>query len=84
MSMKTLEQELEFFEENNESWRERYLGRFVLVKGRDLVATFDTAEEALTHAASQFGTEPFLVRRVESDDQPIYIPALALGLLGTP
>ncbi|MBI4323666.1 MAG: hypothetical protein HY674_00205 [Chloroflexi bacterium] len=79
--MEVLAQELEFFAENKADWMKIHPGKFVLVKGRELLGVFDTAESALTEGARQFGAESFLVRQVIAGEENIYIPALALGLL---
>ena len=78
--MKPLEPELQFFGQNHLKWREIYLGKFVLVKGWNLIGAFETAEEAISNGARLFGTDSFLVRRVDAEEEQIYIPALALGL----
>ena len=56
-------------------------GKFVLVKGHELLGVFDTAEVAIAEGARRFGAQSFLVRQVQSGDENVYIPALALGLL---
>ena len=76
-----LEQELEFFAENRANWLAVHPGKFVLVKGKELLGVFDTAEAAIAEGARRFGAKSFLVRRVNAEDENIYIPALALGLL---
>ena len=76
-----LEQERAFYERNLPQWLERYAGRFVLIKGEELIGTFDTVDDALAEGARRFGLESFLVRRVEAAPQEIQIPALTFGLL---
>ena len=75
-----LAEEREYFSEHQSEWREAHAGKFVLVKGRELVGTFNRAEDAITEGARRFGEEPFLVRSVDQE-KDIYIPALALGIL---
>ncbi len=76
-----LEQERQFYDEHLQEWLQKYHNRFVLVKGRELIGTFDTNEEALTEGARRFGLDSFLVRRVEEKQPLVDIPALALGIL---
>ena len=76
-----LEKELKFFAENKTQWTEVHLGKFVLVKGDELIGVFDNAETAITEGAKRFGTESFLVRQLNPEEKDVYIPALALGLL---
>jgi len=76
-----LDEEIKYFDEHLNEWIARYPGKFVLVKGTNLVGTFDRYEEALTEGARQFKLDSFLVRRVEPTVKEINIPALTLGLL---
>lgn len=76
-----LEEERQFYAENLANWLGQYPGKFVLVKGRELIGTFDTNEEALAEGARRFGLAPFLVRRVQERQEDISIPALTLGIL---
>ena len=76
-----LEKELAFYDKNLESWLSIYPGKFILVKGEELVGVFDTNEQALTTGASLFGLASFLIRRVEESKEDIRLPALTLGLL---
>ena len=76
-----LEQERQFYKENFADWLSRYSGKFVVVKGRELIGVFDIIEDALAEGARRFGLEPFLVRRVQEQADQINIPALSLGIL---
>ena len=79
--MSVLDTELKFFEKNKAEWLKLYAGKFVLVKGEELVGFYDTTETAISEGIKRFGTESFLVRRVLPQDEKIQIPALMLGLL---
>ena len=76
-----LEKELQFFAENKTQWAKTHLGKFVLVRGSELIGVYDNAETAIAEGAKRFGAESFLVRPVDLEEKDIYIPALALGLL---
>ena len=76
-----LEKERKYFEQNRKEWLSKFPAKFVLVKGEQLVGTFDKPEDALAEGARRFGGESFLVRRVEESEQLVYIPALTLGIL---
>jgi hypothetical protein len=56
-------------------------GRFALVKDAELIGTYAAHEDALAEGARRFGLQSFLVRRVDDDRQPVFIPALDLGIL---
>lgn len=55
--------------------------KFALFKGTDLIGTFSTFALAYEEGIRRYGIEPFLVKRVTSEDEQEHIPALALGLL---
>jgi hypothetical protein len=76
-----LEEERQFYAENLTEWLKSYPGKFVLVKGRELIGTFDTIDEALAAGARQLGLTPFLVRRVQETQEEMNVPALTLGIL---
>jgi hypothetical protein len=76
-----LETERQYFESNLPHLLTKYNGNIVVVKGNELVGTFDTVQEALEEGARRFGLDSFLVRRIEEHQQEISIPALTLGVL---
>ncbi|CAG0932840.1 hypothetical protein TFLX_02790 [Thermoflexales bacterium] len=76
-----LEQERKFYQDNIETWLAKYPGKFVVIKGNELIGVFDTMEAALSESARLFGLDSLLVRRVERMPQEIKIPALTLGLI---
>jgi hypothetical protein len=76
-----LDIERKYFEKNMPEWLHRHSGKFVLIKGEELVGIFDKVEDALAEGARRFGTDSFLVRLVEESEETIYIPALTLGVL---
>lgn len=76
-----LVEERNFYEQHLSEWLEDHVGKFVLVKGHEVVGFYDTADNALSEGARRFGISPFLVRRVEATQAEIRIPALMLGLL---
>ena len=75
-----LEKELQFFAENKTNWLKAHFGKFVLVKGSELIGVYDNAETAIAEGAKRFGAESFLVRQL-NEEKDVYIPTLALGLL---
>jgi len=76
-----LKEERKYFTDHQVEWRKTYPGKFALVKGNQLVGTFNRPEDAIAEGARRFGTEPFLVRSVDQVEEEVYIPALALGIL---
>jgi hypothetical protein len=77
-----LESEQKYFDEHKDELVEKYLDRFVLIKGEELVGVFNTVEEAISEGARRFGLSSFMVRQVSKEaEAEVYIPALSLGLL---
>jgi hypothetical protein len=76
-----LEQERDFYDAHLEEWLGRLAGRVALIKGQELIGTFDTVEDAIREGGRRYGLQPFLVRRVENRQEPVKIPALMFGLL---
>ena len=70
-----------YYSENVEEWKRLYPGKFVVVKGRELVGAFPSMEDALSAGAAKFGLASFLVRLVGEGEMEVSIPALALGLI---
>ena len=76
-----LDKERAFFESNQVRWRKKFPGTLALVKDSELIGTYAAQEDALAEGARRFGLHPFLVRRVDDERAPVYIPALDLGIL---
>ncbi len=76
-----LQEERDFFSAHLAEWKEKFPGKFALVKERRLVNTFDRAEDAVSLGFEQFANEPFLVRQIEESEADIFVPALAFGIL---
>jgi hypothetical protein len=77
-----LEKERKYFSEHLAELISQYSGKFVVVKGDELIGTFNTIEDALGEGARRFGLQPFLVRQVTTAEvTEINIPALTLGIL---
>ena len=69
-----LEQELQTFHEQKEHLLEKYKDRFVLIKGDEVVADFESRGDALREGIQAiFGHEAFLVKKVEEVEQVNFI-----------
>jgi len=64
-----LEQELQTFHEHKEHLLEKYKDRYVLIKGDEVVADFESRGDALREGYKRFGHEAFLVKKVEEMEQ---------------
>lgn len=77
-----LDKERKYFVAHADEWARSYPGRFLVVKGEELIGDFATIDEALAAGANRFGLQSFLVRRAGEKEETVSIPALSLGLLG--
>ena len=75
-----LAEELEFYEENRERFLHEHTNRYLLIKGRELVASFANSGPAIGEGVRRFGKEPFLVRLSGAETPTATVPVLALGL----
>ena len=44
-------------------------GKFVLIQEADIVGVYETYDDALTIGYERFGLDPFLVKRIQSDQR---------------
>ena len=65
----TLSEELKIYEENKVRLIKEANGKFVLIKGKEIVNIFDTQMDAIKVGIDKFGNEPFLVKKIEEVDQ---------------
>ena len=73
-----LQQELEFYGKNRERFLKEYTNRYLLIKGKSLIASYQTSDQAIGEGVRQFGSEPFLVRMSGTDTPNVTVPVLAL------
>ncbi len=76
-----LVEETEFYDQNRERFIHEHTNRHLLIKGRALIGSYPTADQAVGEGVRRFGAGPFLVRLAGEDTPVASIPALALGLL---
>ena len=76
-----LEEELRHFESRRAELLKYYKGQIALVKGGELIGTYTTTAEAFTEGVRLFGSQPFLLKQVEEQDETVSIPALSVGAI---
>ena len=59
-----IQDELDAFQTMKTDLEAKYMGRWVLVYQRRLVAVFDSFEQAAAEAVNKFGVGPYLIRQV--------------------
>lgn len=75
-----LEKELETFEAHKVELLAKSCGRFALVKGDEVVGTFDTTDDAIQHGYERFGNVPFLVKEIVEIETPQNFTSNLLGV----
>lgn len=77
-----LDRELRLFEENRERFlAEGLAGRFVLIKGEEIVGFYPSPSDAYNVGIQRFGNVPMLIKKVSKDEPTASVPALTLGLI---
>ena len=68
-----LEKELETYRNNLPELKAENEGRFVLIKGDQVVDIFSSYDDALKAGYTQFGLQPFLVKKIQAVEQAQFI-----------
>ena len=77
-----LVEEIQFYEENKDRFLREHTNRHLLIKGRELIGSFTTRDQAVGEGVRRFGPGPFLVLLSGEESVPTAsAPALTLGLL---
>ena len=63
-----LEQEIKTYEENRERLLVEARGRFVLIKGSEIIGDYGTYGGALFEGYKAYGNEEFLVKEVQGNE----------------
>jgi hypothetical protein len=75
-----LRQEIEAYEDLRSELELTALGKWVVVKGKKPIGTYDSFEAAAEEAVKKFGRGPYLIRRV--GDSAVTIPASVMYRFG--
>lgn len=63
-----LEREYKLFKEHREELLTKGEGKFVLIKGEEIVDVFVSYEDALKEGLTRFGNVPFLIKEVRREE----------------
>jgi len=63
--MEKLEREFEYYVEHQDELVEKYNGKFVVIKGCNVIGAFDSELEAIEKTAEQYELGTFLVQKCE-------------------
>ncbi len=73
--------ELAYFEQLKPELLREHAEQFALIKGRALLGTFATMEEAYAAGVKRLGNVPMLIKQVLPEDPVHQFPALEHGLM---
>lgn len=76
-----LETEVKFYNSQKKNWLHHYEGKFALIKGKKLLGTYTTWQEAFNDGVQKLGNVPFLIKQVQEKDETVQFPALAVGAI---
>jgi hypothetical protein len=74
-----LKTEIETFAKSKNSLLAESKGKFVLIKGQNIVGTFVSYEDALSEGYKQFGNKPFLVKEINPVEEINYFTRLTIA-----
>ena len=64
-----LNEELEAYEKNKPDLVGKNLGKFVLIKGKEIIGIYESEKDAINSGFEKFGNVPFLVKKIEEIEQ---------------
>lgn len=70
MNKNILAEELETYEKNKQNLLRDSRGKYVLIKGKEIINVFDTQADAVKVGIDKFGNSPFLVKKIQEVDTP--------------
>lgn len=71
--MAELDVEIATYDRLRVELEEHHLGKWVVIRGDELIGTFDNLENAASEAVRRFGRGPYLIRQVGAPD--VRLPA---------
>jgi hypothetical protein len=77
----TLQSEYDFYNKNKADLVQKYSGKFIVIRGEEIIGPFDTDADAYKAGLLKFGIVPLFITRVLSEEERSVIPVLQLGLL---
>lgn len=75
-----LQEELAFFERRRLELLEQAPGKYVLIKGSEVIGIFETELEAARTGYRQIGNQPFLIKHIVEADVPLIFTSFNLGV----
>ena len=69
-------EEIEFLDSSKEKLRREHRGRYVLIRGRAVLGSFETEEAAYRQGVAQYGMAPFVVAYLGEHEDRAWVPQL--------
>ncbi len=66
-----LNEEIKTYERNKDNLVKESNGKYVLIKGNEIIGIYDTQNDAIKVGIDKFGNTPFLVKKIEAVEQPM-------------
>ena len=64
-----LKEEYEAYKARKDELLVKHEGKFVLIKGKELIDVFSSYDDALKEGVKKFGNVPFLVKRIQNEEE---------------
>jgi hypothetical protein len=74
-----LTREIATFDRERERLEREHVGKFVLIRGDEVIGTYDAFQTAADEGLRRFGNTPFLIREIGRRDYTLS-PAIMYGL----
>jgi hypothetical protein len=78
--VETIDNEIAAYEALQSEFEDKYMGKWVLLRGGKLIGVFDSFEVAAQDAIQKFGRGPYLIRQVGASS--ITLPASVVWSFG--
>ena len=80
MTKEPLAEESRTFEANRARWAEEHDGKFVLIRGTEIVGFYATNEQALSEGYTRFGIASFFVKQVSQPGHAHFVSRLVVPM----
>jgi len=80
----TLSEEIKTYQEKKDNLLSNHAGKFVLIKGKEIIDVFDTKNDAIKVGIDKFGNSPFLVKKISEVDETHNFTSNMLGVIKCP
>ena len=64
-----LKEEYDAYQVHKEELVAKHNGKFVLIKGREIIDIFSSYDDALKEGIKRFGNVPFLINGIQSEEE---------------